>query len=460
MSWDKKSSYKSATALPTITCLVILFWLVLFFSNYAMSSKCLFSLALIIYGWVYWQIKKQFNELTSTELEEMIFNFLERAPILTVVLLMPFGSALLDINLSINILSVVIIVVCLVMILLFKINHKSTDDDEDTDETVDTSGDPTYQYRSYQEPAHREYGQDVNLEGFGNRNGYSGYGPQEHYEPGSQYRKDNDYQKYYHSSDSAEVVNIINPVIFSEHQYTPEEVKCILAVMGYVTDKCSSADDLKQICIDEQLFRMNIPQRLINEFRDCLKNKSYANRWNLDLLIRESKSLGTDIKFAANVFYCIMTNLFYDEMVSQSECKLFGEVGSMFHLNEFICGSIFKILIKEYNLYFDPQDEVYRAHGFQYSGARADPNNDYQEYAEQEEVTYSNKEIRNAYTTLQVDPKASPKELKTAYRKMIARYHPDRAIANGLDEKEIAKYNEITQRINEAWSIICKVREL
>ena len=78
-----------------------------------------------------------------------------------------------------------------------------------------------------------------------------------------------------------------------------------------------------------------------------------------------------------------------------------------------------------------------------------------QEEAEAETVTYSSKEIRNAYNTLQIKKDDDPQTIKAAYRRLIARYHPDKAVSRGLSAKEIAEYNEITQKLNQAWDIIC-----
>ena len=73
---------------------------------------------------------------------------------------------------------------------------------------------------------------------------------------------------------------------------------------------------------------------------------------------------------------------------------------------------------------------------------------------------YSKDEIRKAYKTLQASKDDTPDSLRKSYRRLIARYHPDKAIANGLSESEIERYSEMTKEINLAWEVICKVRKI
>lgn len=69
-------------------------------------------------------------------------------------------------------------------------------------------------------------------------------------------------------------------------------------------------------------------------------------------------------------------------------------------------------------------------------------------------------DLRSAYTTLQQHPTATDEELRKAYIRMVARYHPDRAAALGLSEEEKNRYKETTQRLNGAWELISKARGL
>jgi DnaJ like chaperone protein len=68
--------------------------------------------------------------------------------------------------------------------------------------------------------------------------------------------------------------------------------------------------------------------------------------------------------------------------------------------------------------------------------------------------------LQNAYQTLGITTSASDAEVKKAYRRLMSENHPDKLVSRGLPEsmQELAK--EKTQRIREAYDIICQSRGL
>ena len=67
-------------------------------------------------------------------------------------------------------------------------------------------------------------------------------------------------------------------------------------------------------------------------------------------------------------------------------------------------------------------------------------------------------DLPKAYQTLGVSPDATDDQVKRAYRKLMQRYHPDRAVGATAAALEIAK--EKTQRIQAAYQAIKKIRGL
>ena len=66
--------------------------------------------------------------------------------------------------------------------------------------------------------------------------------------------------------------------------------------------------------------------------------------------------------------------------------------------------------------------------------------------------------ILEAYELLESEPSATLEELKSAYRRVAKRYHPDLLRANGVPEGMIAKATELMAQINAAWDDIRKTR--
>ena len=68
--------------------------------------------------------------------------------------------------------------------------------------------------------------------------------------------------------------------------------------------------------------------------------------------------------------------------------------------------------------------------------------------------------ILDAYEIIECDSTATIEELKSAYRKVAKRYHPDLLRANGVPEEMIAEANERMAQVNAAWDDIRKLRSI
>lgn len=68
--------------------------------------------------------------------------------------------------------------------------------------------------------------------------------------------------------------------------------------------------------------------------------------------------------------------------------------------------------------------------------------------------------LAEAYRTLEISEKASNSEVKTAYRKLLGKHHPDRLIAKGLPQDMIQLANDKTVAIKKAYEQIKAHREI
>jgi DnaJ like chaperone protein len=66
--------------------------------------------------------------------------------------------------------------------------------------------------------------------------------------------------------------------------------------------------------------------------------------------------------------------------------------------------------------------------------------------------------VDDAYVILGADKSLTDKELKRAYRRLLAQHHPDKLVAKGLPEEMMIIAKEKTQEIIKAYELIKKQR--
>jgi DnaJ like chaperone protein len=67
--------------------------------------------------------------------------------------------------------------------------------------------------------------------------------------------------------------------------------------------------------------------------------------------------------------------------------------------------------------------------------------------------------LREAYKILGVEPDASDRDVKTAYRKLMSQHHPDKLVSKGLPKEMIEIATQKTQEIKEAYETIVAYRK-
>jgi len=63
-------------------------------------------------------------------------------------------------------------------------------------------------------------------------------------------------------------------------------------------------------------------------------------------------------------------------------------------------------------------------------------------------------ELGEAYRALGVEPDASDKEVKTAYRRLMNQHHPDKLVSRGLPDSMLESAKERTREIRAAYELI------
>ncbi len=252
--------------------------------------------------------------------------------------------------------------------------------------------------------------------------------------------------------------------LFSGITFTDSLLKSVFIPMGKVLAMCTCTEQLRQICIDELIYQISLPASKISIAKAYItagETKSVSQV--LDAIDLE-ELMGNGVKFAETVFALVVTPLFYDELLTTKEKSFFDDMAECFGLLKYESQGVFFSLVKKYDLMLDPATGNYvSGEDFRYKHFRDQKSSKSSENSScdsDDYSQYSKEEIRRAYKTLQASKDDTPESLRKSYRRLIARYHPDKAIANGLSGSEIERYSEMTKNINLAWEVICRVRKI
>lgn len=105
-----------------------------------------------------------------------------------------------------------------------------------------------------------------------------------------------------------------------------------------------------------------------------------------------------------------------------------------------------------------------RSYGYSYnSNYHNDKKNSHSNYNTrgQNSQNYSSpdKQLQDAYNLLGVKSSDSTKVIKTAYRKLMSKYHPDKLVAKGLPPEMMNMAKEKTQQVASAYALVMRRRE-
>ncbi len=110
---------------------------------------------------------------------------------------------------------------------------------------------------------------------------------------------------------------------------------------------------------------------------------------------------------------------------------------------------------------FSPINFSFFEHIFQFEQAfQQQSGQQQQSYQERHRPYHSQHQLnlQDAYAILGISERATPTEIKKAYRKQMSQHHPDKLLSKGLPEEMIKIATEKTQNIKAAYDRICAVK--
>jgi len=79
--------------------------------------------------------------------------------------------------------------------------------------------------------------------------------------------------------------------------------------------------------------------------------------------------------------------------------------------------------------------------------------------ADHQEYSNGENKLREAYIFLGIKEKASDRDVKKAYRRLLSQHHPDKLVSKGLPEEMMKLATQKTHEIRQAYEVICTARD-
>ncbi len=226
--------------------------------------------------------------------------------------------------------------------------------------------------------------------------------------------------------------------------------------LGYITAKSSSASDLQYMYVDSVLHDFDIRPDRYQKAREFILQGSRTSAAEVRGIISKYRQYWENPSARRRIFLSQISVLFYDNLLTRDEISLFFEVADWYDYTRAEAQDILDRIISLKHFTYDPDSDSYSPYGRR-SGGEYEQQNGYSGYG----GTYSSqKELEDAYSVLGIDSSTSDNDARRAYKKLMSRYHPDKAIAQGLGEDGVKKYTELSQKIGKAWETVRKYRNL
>ncbi len=246
-------------------------------------------------------------------------------------------------------------------------------------------------------------------------------------------------------------------------------VKVTFTLLGYVACRSSSDEELQYFIINNAIEDMKLNQENTSSADNYVRLGMRISSRDMELLIKETRRSWKSSNNLERILNYVGNILFSDNKLTRQEIAVFADVSRWFELPMEHVKNTLKDLLRVNGFVYDnvndwfTNDPSFRSSS-SYGSEGADQGDRYQnnssDYNYEEYRSSSSGDLDKAYKILGINASTSDNDAKKAYKKMMMRYHPDRAIAKGLGEDGVKRYTELSQQIQEAWSIVKKYRHI
>ncbi len=244
-------------------------------------------------------------------------------------------------------------------------------------------------------------------------------------------------------------------------------IRTTFYLLGYIGVRSSSDTNLQYIIIDNVIEELHLTSDNASYARQCVEEGRRCSEAEMERIIQDCKNDWKTESKLQNILKFVSSMLFSDNKLTREEVSLFSLVAKWFGIPSETMKRSLKELLRDNGFVYDEKNEWF------YQNQSS--SNYYQRYYNQQDNQYGNDSNQNSYSSnngssisqldkaykiLGINASTSDADAKKAYKKMMLRYHPDRAYAKGLGDEGVKQYTELSQQIQEAWGIIKSYRHI
>ena len=245
-------------------------------------------------------------------------------------------------------------------------------------------------------------------------------------------------------------------------------ISFVFQLMGYYSTKCGSSDEsLRYRHLGDVVDELHLEDQQVSSASSYFNYGKNLTESLVKQMIRDNRRLWAFPLDRRRLFDWVVQLFFCEPVITEQQQLYFSQLGTLLGYTEDQIQYKFKLYLRRYRYFYDQNSRCYR-NGFDFNeffsrfyeqmrtgqGAGGGSYGGYGSTVNREE------ELASAYRILGIDENTSDADAKKAYLRLMNRYHPDKAAARGLGEEEVAKYKEMSQKIQAAWQIVKQHRGL
>lgn len=228
--------------------------------------------------------------------------------------------------------------------------------------------------------------------------------------------------------------SVMGHVAKASGRVTPEHIQTATDFMAQMRLSPSQIEEAKSAFREGKLLGFPLKKKL-NQFKSQFGDRKDLCQFFLEIQIQTA--------------YC-------DAVLEQAEYELLEKVAKQLGFNQRSLKQLIAMWEAEirFQQYKKAQQEKYKKYD------RRQQYREHQEHQQRRQAASEEPSLLDAYAVLGVSERDSSRDIKRAYKKLMAQNHPDKLVAKGLPPEMMEVAKQKTQDIQAAYEIVKKARKL